>query len=349
MAKHPHRAIATTLLLLLVAYIPETIAAPPPQQRITTCFASSPSLRRSAPSSRLQSSRLESSVQADNRRSVLRRALRASGALLTVAQSSPSRAEAKPHHEGGKRAASNTAATNASSPRSAMNFPRVHPGLRVGDPSTDVLCEVFVDFACPYSRKLFTTLTTGSEAVLDTYGGRMAFTFHNVLQPWHHQSLWLHESSFAIKLLYPRSELAYWKALFADAPNWYDKEIYGLTRAEFYDKIAAFAAGVVVADAEESDGTLDEGEVKAKILQYLIPPLQPGGNFPPEATKALGSGPNDDENAVFPLTRQVVKFQRKRAVHVTPTVFFNGIEQGQISSSWTVEEWTEFLDRALWA
>jgi len=87
--------------------------------------------------------------------------------------------------------------------------------------------------------------------------------------------------------------------------------------------------------------------VKKRILQYLIPPQQPGGDFPDEAKMLLGSAPDDDENAVFPLTKQIVKFQRKRGVHVTPTCFFNGIEQNQISSSWTVNEWTLFLGQAL--
>ena len=66
-----------------------------------------------------------------------------------------------------------------------------------------------------------------------------------------------------------------------------------------------------------------------------------------EAKDSLGSSPTDDENAIFPYTRQVVKFQRKRGVHVTPTCFFNGIEQSQISSSWTKKEWDDFLVRAL--
>jgi hypothetical protein len=218
-----------------------------------------------------------------------------------------------------------------------MSFPLVHPGLRMGNTSSGVTCEVFVDFTCPYSRIMVQTLFP----LMADFTDKMVFIFHNVLQPWHHQSLWLHESSFAVKLLYPNHELAYWEALFADAPNWYDKEIYGLTRAEFYAKIAAFAADIVV---KEEGG--DVKEIEGKILQYLIPPMQAGGNFPEEAKK-LGAGPKDDENAVFALTRQIVKFQRKRGVHVTPTVFFNGIEQSSISSRWTAKEWKKFLNEAL--
>lgn len=225
--------------------------------------------------------------------------------------------------------------------RRTLNFPRTRPGLWVGDASSGTVCEGFVDLACPYSRKMFGVLSK----VAGAYSDRMAFAFQNVIQPWHHQSLWLHESTFAVKVLYPASELAYWTALFEQAPRWYDKEVYGKTRGEFYEDIGKFAAGVLVAAGEAGD--LGEREVKGRILQYLIPPKQPGGHFPEEAEPLLGSGPEDDENALFPLTKQTVKFARKRGVHVTPTVFFNGIEQAQISSEWKEKEWRDFLDRAL--
>jgi len=236
--------------------------------------------------------------------------------------------------------------------RRTTNFPRVYPGLTIGKVSSGQVCEIFVDLACPYSRKTFLTISQISYKYTD----QMAFVYHNVIQPWHHQSLWLHESTFAVKILYPEVEHVYWKTLFEDAPRWYDKEIYGWTRGEFYDQIASFAANVVVSNNGLKKGD-DNGNtkisidnvdtVKKQILQYLIPPLQPAGNFPDEAKILLGSAPDDDENAVFPLTKQIVKFQRKRGVHVTPTCFFNGIEQNEISSSWTVKEWTTFLGQAL--
>jgi len=175
------------------------------------------------------------------------------------------------------------------------------------------------------------------------FQGNIQFVFHNVIQPWHHQSLWLHESTFAIKTLYPHAQSAYWTALFEESPRYYDKEIYALTRAEFYDKIAGFGADVIVGE----EGNLKKSTVKRRILQYLIPPKQKDGSFPEEARAIFGSGPDDDENALFPLTRQLVKFQRKRGVHVTPTVFFNGIEQTQISSSWSSDEWRAFLSDTL--
>jgi len=264
-------------------------------------------------------------------------------ALTSTVMTSPASATIMP------TSATSPKTTTSLSTSQTVNFARKQPGLVVGDLSKDIVCEVFVDFACPYSRKMFEVL---SELVKTDkkYTKRMAFMFHNVVQPWHHQSLWLHESSFAVKLLYPDVEYAYWTALFKDAPNWYDKEIYDLTRSEFYDKIASFAANIIVAETSnktsDNNNNKDYAVIKSRILQYLIPPLQKGGDFP-SGGLLLGASPTDDENALFPMSKQVVKFQRNRGVHVTPTVFFNGIEQTQISSKWGPQEWSQFLNEAL--
>jgi len=180
------------------------------------------------------------------------------------------------------------------------------------------------------------------------YDQNICFVFHNLIQPWHHQSLWLHEISFAVKMVKPSCIVPFWQAMFEQAPNWYDKHVFALSRPEFYDKIAAMAASVICREEGKTPGEGDiENEVRAELLQWLIPPMQPGGNFPQAASKLVGSSPTDEENALFPFTLQTVKFHRKRGVHVTPTVFFNGIEQSQVSSAWDENQWKEFLDAAL--
>eukprot|EP00798_Chlamydomonas_sp_ICE-L_P027480 gene27480-4786_t len=208
-----------------------------------------------------------------------------------------------------------------------MSFPKVHPGMRINDPASELQCEIFVDFTCPYSRKMFGAL----RSLMPEYP-QICFVFHNVIQPWHHQSLWLHETTFAVKMLKPEKLFDFWVALYEVAPNYYDGEIYDLTRAQFYDKMADLAASVCTEDGKAGD-----------VAQFKA---QPGGSFP-EAARALGATPEDDENGIFLLTRQIVKFQRKRGVHVTPTVIFNGIEQPQISSAWGEAEWKIFLDAVL--
>lgn len=354
MVVRPHNIhiILSSISLFALIIIPETANALITQARPTPCCYFSPPTsvskhRYHQSSTEVRSIQLgKNSIPCDtndgneDRRSVLRKGTIGASSAFIIATTNIRAAEAK-----------QPAPTTFPSNRRTTNFPRVYPGLKIGNVLSEQVCEIFVDLACPYSRKIFNTVWR----LPPTYTDQMVFVYHNVIQPWHHQSLWLHESTFAVKILYPEFEAAYWKALFEDAPRWYDKEIYGWTRGEFYDQIASFAANVVVSDAQKKGGddvntknTIDDvSTVKKRILQYLIPPQQPGGNFPDEAKILLGSAPDDDENAVFPLTQQIVKFQRKRGVHITPTCFFNGIEQNQISSSWEKKEWTIFLDQAL--
>lgn len=50
-------------------------------------------------------------------------------------------------------------------------------------------------------------------------------------------------------------------------------------------------------------------------------------------------------NKVTDDVKLMVKANRRTGVHVTPTVLFNGIEEGSISSSFTGEQWEEWLDK----
>lgn len=40
-----------------------------------------------------------------------------------------------------------------------------------------------------------------------------------------------------------------------------------------------------------------------------------------------------------------MQYNRRVGVHVTPTVLFNGIEEGGISSSFSKEQWDEWLQK----
>ena len=65
-----------------------------------------------------------------------------------------------------------------------------------------------------------------------------------------------------------------------------------------------------------------------------------------EKVKYLGTSPNSG-NEMGQQVKWYVKLGRKNGIHVTPTVYVNGIEEGKISSGWTLEQWTEYLDEKL--
>ena len=59
----------------------------------------------------------------------------------------------------------------------------------------------------------------------------------------------------------------------------------------------------------------------------------------PDKDGGLNSG-----NGVTNDVKVMVKANRLFGVHVTPTVVFNGIVEGGISSGFSAEEWREWLD-----
>ena len=64
--------------------------------------------------------------------------------------------------------------------------------LNSGAPIT---IELFLDLICPFSMKMFCALYDGDMfAKLD---GKVCFVFQNVPQPWHPQTVYLHEVSLA--------------------------------------------------------------------------------------------------------------------------------------------------------
>jgi hypothetical protein len=93
------------------------------------------------------------------------------------------------------------------------------------------------------------------------------------------------------------------------------------SRNQTYARLAKLAAQVEGLDEKEVYGLLEVSDKPGE-----------GG--------ALNSG-----NKVTDDVKWMVKFNRGTGVHVTPTAVFNGIVEGSISSSWTQEQWGEWLKK----
>jgi len=92
------------------------------------------------------------------------------------------------------------------------------------------------------------------------------------------------------------------------------------TRNATYKRLAKIAGSVGV----------DEGKVYG-LLEISDKPGEDG---------ALNSG-----NGVTDDVKVQVKANRLTGVHVTPTVVFDGVVNNEISSSWTAEQWEEWLEK----
>ena len=108
--------------------------------------------------------------------------------------------------------------------------------------------------------------------------------------------------------------------MFDDAKSYYDVNLVNETRNETYKRLAKLG------------GTVGVDEVELLELLWV--------NDKPAADGSLNVG-----NKVTVDLKVLVKFNRKRGIHVTPTVLFDGIEEGGISSGFSGEEWKEWFEK----
>jgi hypothetical protein len=110
------------------------------------------------------------------------------------------------------------------------------------------------------------------------------------------------------------------KALFDDAKSFYDANIVNETRNASYKRLAKIGASVGV----------DEQKM-LKLLWIDDKPSADGG---------LNTG-----NGVTNELKVLVKMNRMQGIHVTPTVVFDGVIENGISSSFSIEQWEEWLEK----
>mmetsp|Transcript_44802 Transcript_44802/g.115952 ORF Transcript_44802/g.115952 Transcript_44802/m.115952 type:complete len:205 (+) Transcript_44802:71-685(+) len=170
--------------------------------------------------------------------------------------------------------------------------------------------ELFLDLCCPFSKKMFNTLVGGGVI------SKMAdvdFVFMPVVQPWHPQSTLMHEAALAVReVAGPQKFWEFCEALFAKQENFFDDAVADKSRSQIYAELLEIAASVGVQ-------TADVGALLA---------LKGSGNA---------------GNGVTQEIKWATKLHRVRGVHVTPTVFLNGLEAGAISSGWSAEEFVSYL------
>ncbi|KAK4098640.1 hypothetical protein N658DRAFT_499319 [Parathielavia hyrcaniae] len=189
--------------------------------------------------------------------------------------------------------------------------------------------EIYLDYVCPFSAKMFKTL---NETVIPyiratpSLASNLQLIFRQQIQPWHPSSTLTHEAALAVQRLDPSRFWAFSAALMADQVAYFDLSVVGEARNDTYRRLARLAA------AQDGDGVggLDEAAV------YGLLEVKPSAEDP---------GVMNAGNAVTGDVKTLVKMARMAGVHVTPTVVFDGVVAGEISSSWTGEQWAEWLGK----
>ncbi|CAF9936523.1 MAG: hypothetical protein ALECFALPRED_006876 [Alectoria fallacina] len=181
--------------------------------------------------------------------------------------------------------------------------------------------ELYLDYVCPFSAKMFSTLYNSVlPSVPKKYPAKVQFLFRQQIQPWHPSSTLVHEAGAAVLRLAPDKFWPFSEALFEHQKEFFDVNVVHEARNDTYKRLAKLAGSV----------GLEENEV-FELLEISDKPGEGG---------SLNTG-----NMVTDDIKLMVKANRRLGVHVTPTVLFNGIEEGSISSSYTGQQWEEWLDK----
>lgn len=195
------------------------------------------------------------------------------------------------------------------------------------------IVNLYLDYNCPFSAKIFFKLEKVIPALQSKYPGAFQFVFVNVIQPWHPNSVLLHEYSLVVAQLLREedadtSNQLFWKvsgALFANKEQFYDSSTVSLGRNDIYKKINDVVFGSVELPLQ-----------KEKVLKGLQITEET------DAAKAYNGG-NDATVDVKYFTR----YLRGVGVHVTPTVSVDGIVNDSVSSGSEVEKLVEVFESYL--
>ena len=199
----------------------------------------------------------------------------------------------------------------------APPLPSVPAGIKLTNSfSSGVVVDLFHDVCCPYSKKMFDTVFRSLIPALEKENliGGIQFLWQSVPQPWHAQSCCMHDAIMAASILDVEKTPTYIFNIFAKQTDFFDDQAKNLSRVQIYEKLAAIGG---------------ESGYDISSLSALLSLEDVKGN------EGLGN--------VTQYLKWAVKYHRVRGVHVTPTVFINGIEAPDVSSGWCDTEWLEKL------
>ena len=200
----------------------------------------------------------------------------------------------------------------------AAPMPPAPVGLKLTQaPNPTVVVEMFHDVCCPFSKKMYDTVDGGVLPAMADKGlsDQIDFVWQSVPQPWHAQSCLMHDAVMAAFLVDARRIGDYLSSVFAQQTDFFDDTTKDKSRMEIYARMAAIGRQC----------GYNPDAISAKLSLEGV----------------HGNGGLGD---VTQMHKWSVKYHRGRDVHVTPTVFINGLEANDVSSGWTSDVWMAKLE-----
>ncbi|GAA5845910.1 hypothetical protein JCM5353_008420 [Sporobolomyces roseus] len=198
---------------------------------------------------------------------------------------------------------------------------------RIGSPSASHTIELFLDLVCPFSKKQLTGVRKTLIPLIENneeVRKNLSIVIAQIPQPWHASSTLVHEAALGVS-----------KTLVDQGKSYSDQDVVEQWQKYFFELM----------DKQEEyfdEPTADEAPSATRDrLAYLA--YKTIGIDRKAFLENISTGKGNSGSAVTDLLKQHVKYHRFRGVHVTPTVFLDGLPEGSVSSGFTEEDWKQFL------
>lgn len=149
-------------------------------------------------------------------------------------------------------------------------------------PKTVHSIELYLDYVCPFSAKMFKTIYNEIlPSLKDKYPSKVQFIFRQQIQPWHPSSTLVHEAGAAVLRLAPDQFWPFSAALFEKQTEFYDVSVVHEQRNDTYKRLAKIASTVgiaedkflelvTVSDQPGEGGALNVGNQVTNDLKLLV-------------------------------------------------------------------------------
>lgn len=183
--------------------------------------------------------------------------------------------------------------------------------------------QLFLDYDCPFSAKIFSKIHKEViPQVEKKHPGKFSFVVMNVIQPWHPTSTLMHEVALAVAKVHPDRFWDYSQYLFDNQSKFFDTETLNETRVDTIARLVDLACDLIGKETHESE---------IRSLVHID----------------TSSRPSNAGNKIAASVKYFTKYARGLGVHVTPTVFVNGVVSPSIESSTPSERIVEILEGEL--
>ncbi|KAH9948794.1 hypothetical protein B0H21DRAFT_820725 [Amylocystis lapponica] len=204
--------------------------------------------------------------------------------------------------------------------------PSLRPLVVAGTYDAPHTIDIFLDYVCPFSAKISLAIDSVLRPLLapnGKYAGKVKLIFRPQVQPWHASSTFTHEAGLAVR---PSISLPHTLTTPNQVARVAPDQFWPFSLALFKQQDDYFDIPARPAPRSRSQFI---GADKLREFNALL---------------ELKGSPNGGVDVTDDL-KYTIKFSRQNAIHVSPTVLWDGLVVNEASSSWGDKEWSDFLEK----